>query len=252
MVEKHLVVISVFVIFISLLSIPVESYEISDPSFTNELIHDINTPSIEPGREKEMTVTIKNPYPEEMNTINFTVSIYWYSYLGVDKNISEVDEPPVFDDGKTYSILDIGDLPTNESQELEYIIRTSEKTKEGVYSIRFKLEFSINGIEEVMKSRGYFSSEEWEDAKSFDGGFNLTQLNVSGIIPESTFEVRDPIPRWPQYTLGLITIISGVLAVMFYMQEKYNSFPKLEKTFENWAGKFKKFRSGLKKGFKKR
>ncbi|MBS3781170.1 MAG: hypothetical protein KGY66_01315 [Candidatus Thermoplasmatota archaeon] len=198
-----------------------------------------------------MKITLKNPYNSSMEDINFTVSIYWYSYLNVDKNISEVDEPPVFDNGETYSASEIDELSSDESEELEYIIHTSEDTEEGVYSIRFKLDFSIEDEENItMKSRGHFSSEEWEDAKNPEGGINLTELNVSDILLESTFEVRNPVPRWPQYALGLITIVSGVLAVMFYFQEKYGSFPKLEKAFEHGAGKLEKLGSGLKKRFK--
>ncbi len=248
MYEKHLVVISVLIIFISLFSFSVKSYDISDPSFTNKIIEEIDTPKIEPGKEEEMTITLKNPYPEDMNNVSFDVSIYWLSYFEVDKNITKVDEPPVFDNGETHSVLKIDELSKNESEEHKYFIQTNEDTEEGVYSIRFKLEFSIEDERHIMKSRGHFSKEEWEDARVSD----FTELNVSGILPESTFEVREPIPRWPQYALGLITLVSGVLAVMFYMQEKYGSFPKLEKTFNNWAGKFEKFRSGFKKRFKKR
>jgi len=257
MYKKHLVVISVLIIFISLFSFSVKSYDvsdydISDPYFTNQLIDKIDTPRIELDNDAELTLTFKNPYPEEMENLTFKVSIYWYSYLDVDKNISEVDEPPVFDNGETYSILDIDDLSTNDSKDLKYIIHTFEDTEEGVYSLRFKLEFSMNNETEVMKSRGHFSSEEWDEAKSPGERINLTKLNVSGILPESTFEVKNPIPRWPHYLLGIITTVSGVLAVMFYMQEKYSSFPKLEKTFDNWTGKLDKLWSGLNKRFKKR
>jgi len=248
MYERHLVVISVIIILISFFSFPAKSIDISDPYFTNQLIDEIDTPSIEPGKDGELTITLKNPYQEEMENINFNVSIYWLSYIDIDKNISEVDEPPVFDNREIYSALKMDELLTNESEEHRYLIQTSEYTEEGVYSIRFRLEFSIDGERHIMKSRGHFSNEEWEDARVSE----FTELNVSGIIPESSFEVRDPVPRWPQYLLGIITTVSGILAVMFYMQEKYNSFPKLEKTFDNWTSKFKEFRSGLNKRFKKR
>jgi len=228
MYKKHLVIILVFILFISHLPFSVRSDDIENiyaPRFTNDLIYEIDTPSIEPGNEGNMMITLKNPYTNDMEDIKFTVNIYWYSYLDVDKNISEVEEPPVFDNRKTYSTSEIGDLSNNETEELEYLITTSEDTEEGVYSISFTLEFSM------------------EDEP--------IEMNSNSVLPESTFEVRDPLPRWPQYALGIITTVSGVLAVMFYMQEKYNSFPKLEKTFDNWTGKFKKFRSSFKERFKK-
>jgi len=257
MFEKHLVLILVFIIFISLLSFSVKSnevsdYEISDPYFTNQLIDEIDTPKIEPGREGELTITLKNPYPEEMENVTFSINIYWYSYLDVDKNISKVEEPPVFDGDESFSKEEIDSLSAGETHHLEYQVQTFEDTEEGVYSIRFKLEFSLNNETEVMKSRGHFTSEEWDDAKTPRERINVTKLGISGILPDSTFEVRNPVPRWPQYLLGIITTVSGVLAVMFYMQEKYNSFPKLEKTFDYWTSKFKELRSGLNKRFKNR
>ncbi len=259
MFEKHLVVVSVFIIFISLFSFPIRSntisdHEISDQYFTNQLIDEIDTPSIEPGSDSELTITLKNPYPDDMNMKNttFYISIYWLSYLETDKNISEVEEPPVFDIEEIGVIEEIGNLSSGETIDLEYIIRTSEDTEEGVYSIKFRLDFSIDNENQTMKSRGYFSDEDWEEAKSPEEGINVTELDnltdfdVSGILPDSTFEVRTPVPRWPQYALGIITAVSGVLAVMFYMQEKYGSFPKLEKAFDNWTSKLEEFRSRFK------
>lgn len=250
--HRYIAIVTVFILIVPFSSTSSGSFDISDPEYTNQIIEEINTPSIEPGEDGIINLIIKNPDTEDENSVmqntTFEVEIYYYDYLDVEKNISELDEPPVFDTGEVALKEEIGNLSTKETHDLEYLIHTSEDTEEGVYSIRFRLEFSIDDERHIMKSKGHFSNEEWEDARVSD----FTELNVSGILPESTFEVRTPIPRWPQYALGLITIVAGVLAVMFYMQEKYGSFPKLEKTFDNWTSKFEEFRSTLKKRFKKR
>ncbi|MCK4614651.1 MAG: hypothetical protein KAU14_07600, partial [Thermoplasmata archaeon] len=47
----------------------------------------------------------------------------------------------------------------------------------------------------LMKSRGHFSKEQWEDAttnttEGDPGNINITKLGVDGIIPDTTFGVK--------------------------------------------------------------
>lgn len=247
--QRYVVVVSVFLVIVSFSSVPVRSYDISDPGYTNEIMGEIDTPQIEPGDDGTMAITLKNPYPDVMENITFTAEIYYYSYLDVEKNISDVDQAPVFDDDETSSVREISDLSENESEEMEYTIDTSEDTEEGVYSLRYKLEFWMDGEEEVMKSRGFFTSEEWYEAREVEGGIDHEALNVSGLLPETTFEVKEPMPRLPQYALGIVSSGAGILAVIFYMQEKYGYFPKLEETFDDWSGKLQEFGSRFKQWF---
>lgn len=247
--QRYLVVVSVFLVIVSFYSVPVRSYEISDPGYTNDIMGEIDTPQIEPGDDGTMALTLKNPYPDVMENITFTAEIYYYSYLDVEKNISEVDQAPVFEDDETSSVREISNLTENETEEMEYMIETSENTEEGVYSLRFELEFWMDGEEGVMRSRGFFTSDEWYDAREAEEGIDHEALNVSGLLPETTFEVNDPVPRWPQYALGIVSGAAGVLAVMFYMQEKYGAFPELEETFDDWSGKLDEFGSRFKQWF---
>jgi len=241
------VIAAVILMIVSFCSVPVRSDEISDPRYTNEMITEINTPNIEPGNDDKIVITLQNPYMDfedgEMKNTTLMIEIFYHSDLGVENDISEIESPPVFSNEELSSMEEIDELSPGETEDLEYLITTAEDTEEGVYSLRLKLTFSMDDEREVMKSRGFFTTEEWRES---DQGDDLEYLNVSGLLLDSSFEVRDPVPRWPQYALGIVAGFSGILAVMFYMQEKYGSFPRLEKTFDSWSDKLQKLRSRLK------
>ncbi len=237
-----------------------ENSYISDPGRVNSIITELDTPKIKPRESGDLYFKLSNPYEEVMEDVELNVSIYKFAYLGVEKNISEIEEPPVFTETSDVEYeMSLNSLESEEKIELE--IRSQEGTEEGVYLLRFWLEFVYQEEEFVMKSRGYFSSDEFEEARISDdetysdedhtGGFDLDQLNVSGILPDSSFSVKSSLPRWPQYALGVISVLFAVLAVMFYFQEKYDMFPRLEKTFDNWSSKLEEFRRNFKERFDK-
>ncbi len=225
---------------------------VSDPDKVNDIIPEIDTPQIDPGSSEEMKLTFSNPYNRTMEEIRLTIDIYGYEYLDEEKDMSEIEKPPFFEEnGEKNVTFSFQTMSSGEERELQYDLAAEEDTEEGVYLVRFELEFVYLEEDVIMRSRGYFTGEEWEDAKEdseeYPGGFNLTKLDVDGILSDSSFTVKSSIPRWPQYALGATMVGSGTLAVMFYMQEKYGSFPWLEKAFDDWAGKLDKLRSYLKK-----
>ncbi len=240
MYKRPLVILSILIIVSALLSSAASSVDISDPKYTNDLISSVDTPNIEPGEKGSITIILKNPYPEEtvLENITFTVEIYNCIYMNKQKNISEVSHPPSLGDSGIDMSRDIERLESGETRKMKYDVHSFEETEEGVYSLRFKIIFWHEGKKELMKSKGYFSTSELKrtmdsggENSSSEGGIGTSMLNVSGILPESSFTVREEIPRWPQYVLGFVTVLTGVLAVMFYMQEQYGSFPWLEDTF---------------------
>lgn len=227
---------------------------VSDPEKVNEIIPEIDTPKMDPGDSGVMRLILNNPYNETIEDVNFTIDIYEYAYLGEEKDISEIDEPPVFEKSEKTNITFFEDsMSPGFRENLEYKIEAEDGTEEGVYLLRVKLEFVYLENEVLMKSRGYFTGEEWDDAKvedeEYPGGFNLTELGVDGILSDSSFSVKSSLPRWPQYTLGAILGVSAILAVVFYMQEKHGSFPRLEKAFDKGSGKLEKIRRNFKKRF---
>ncbi|MBS3816657.1 MAG: hypothetical protein KGY76_03745 [Candidatus Thermoplasmatota archaeon] len=261
MEQKWVVFLTIGILFLSMGVGQADPSGVSDPAKVNRIIQEMETPQVEPGSSDAIILTLTNPYNSTMNHVNFTIDIYKYAELGEEKNISEVESPPVFrESGRTIRTVDLASIESGDREELRYRIRSKEKTEEGVYLLRLRLRFVYEEEERVMKSKGYFSSEEWEEATSsenitetdeehYQGGVNLTSLNVTGILQESSFSVKEPLPRWPQYLLGIFVAVFGTLAVMSYMQEKYGSFPWLEKAFDKWSSKLEKFRRRLEKRF---
>ena len=108
---------------------------------------------------------------------------------------------------------------------------------------RLQLNFDYNNSAYIMKSRGYFTDEEWENATSQadeddPGKVDIEVLGVDGIIPDSSFKVWEPIPLWPLYVCIIpLIVMLGIFAVLFYAQEEYNMFPWLDQGFKYWSGK---------------
>jgi len=227
-----------------------EERYIEDPGKVNQIIDedDIDTPKIDPGESDYFQFSLYNPYEDSMEDVDLTLSIYRLEYTDVEKNISEVENPPVFTESGTVNItLQYEGISSGEKESEELNIETASETEEGTYLVKFRLDFEYEDEEHLMKSVGHFTDQELDDAgmdedpdEEFETGrIDIEQLNVSGLLPDSSFAVRRTLPGWIQYFLGVVSVIFGTLAVIFYLQEKYDMFPRLEKAFDKWSSKFK-------------
>ncbi len=70
-------------------------------------------------------------------------------------------------------------------------------------------------------------------------------LGVDGIIPNSSFGVKIPIPQWPLYVLITLTIVFAGLAFIFYLEEE-GTYPELNKWLQKRRGKLNQLRLRLK------
>ncbi|MFO8109711.1 MAG: hypothetical protein R6U17_04195 [Thermoplasmata archaeon] len=232
--------------------------EVSDPADVNMILPDISTPTIRPGNDGTLSYVVSNPYEQEMSSVRLTIEQYAFSTLDYEKPINEIGSPPVFVSSQDiYVSFTTPALAPGEERTIQHRLEAVKNTPEGVYFLRFQLLFEYNGEEVIMRSRGYFTDDEWDYAQRRPGtadepyyvhSLNITHLGVNGVIHDSSFTVKTPIPRWPQYALGGAAGLFGILAAMLYMQEEYNSFPWLEKTLDDWSGKFKEFRSRFEHG----
>ena len=146
--------------------------------------------------------------------------------------------------------FNIGTIAHNETILLEFEIVSKEDTKEGTYFVRFSINFDYNSTSRIMQSRGHWSMEQWENAttnvtEGSPGNINLDVLGVDGIIPDSSFGVKKPIPQWPLYVLITLTIIFAGLSVIFYLEEE-GSYPELNKWLQKQRGKLNQLRLRLK------
>ncbi|MBU2564717.1 MAG: hypothetical protein KJ655_00455, partial [Candidatus Thermoplasmatota archaeon] len=157
--------------------------------------------------------------------VSLTVEIYKYVTEEKSKNISEISNPPVFANGETRTIIYNNSIATGDSFPISLQISTSKETQQGTYLVKMKINFKFSGAAYMMESIGYFSEEEIMKYQ-----LNTTNLpsECSGIIPETSFTVREPIPLWPLYVLIGATVFFGFLAAVFYMQDK-GKIPKLKR-----------------------
>jgi hypothetical protein len=215
---------------------------ISHPS-NIPLFDNFNTPEIKPGESGTFRLTIENRYEKEMDNVNLTVSVYGCATSYDYKVIEDVDHPPKINREGIEYVFGLGSIENDTLEYVNFTIKGSTDTTQGTYFVRFQLNFDYNNSAYVMKSRGYFTDQEWENATSQadeddPGKVDIEILGVDGIIPDSSFKVWEPIPLWPLYVCIIpIIVMLGILAVLFYAQEEYNMFPWLDQGFKYWSGK---------------
>ncbi len=204
------------------------------PQFAN-----FSTPQMVPGDTGELKLSITNRYYADMTNITLTVEIYRYANIHESKELDRVDKVPKFvSSGEQTTYIEWNRIePDQKVSNAVFKIRSRESTEQGTYFVRFQLNFDYNGSSYVMRSRGHFSNELWDDATTNTtndnpGNINITKLGVDGIIPDTTFGVKKPWPIWPLYALGSLTFLFAALAILTYMYEE-NTNPK----FTRWVHK---------------
>ena len=201
----------------------------SSSALGNVTLSNFHTPTINPGESGKLCFTIENNYNTAMENVYMTVEIYRCVTEEASKNVNEISSPPVFTNGETktitYNYNESESITSCSSTQISLIISTSKQTPQGTYLVRTKIEFKLNNIPYMMESIGYFSDEEMMNYQ-----LNETHLpsGCSGIIPGTSFTVREPIPMWPLYVLIGAAVFFGALAVVFYMQDK-GTLPKLKR-----------------------
>lgn len=226
---------------------------VDEPRFVNRMLGDIITPSIVPGGEGAFSLTVNNPDPlnltGEMRNVTLVLSIYRYLTLSDDEPVDSLEHPPVIvESGAQELIVDCGDLQPGGSFPVEFTIETSKDTPHGsyfsqsTYLVRFRLSFSYGGANYTMASRGWFTDEEWELLKAGGGAGEIDQdylaeLGYDGIIPDSGFSVRIPIPRWPFYVLLGLTCLTGFMSFYYHVMDNPGRYPRAERRFLRLAGR---------------
>jgi hypothetical protein len=201
------------------------------------LLSNFSTPQLEPGETGQLKFSLTNRYNNSITDVVLTIEIYEYANIHRSKDIQGVDGRPRF-----RSTLDQSNRlewaviePEEEKVKDDIYIETFEGTEQGTYFVMFSLEFDYAFSNDsrhniTMKSRGYFTEEEWQSAIEIgtdeDPGYiNITNLGVHGIIPDTTFGVKKPWPIWPLYVLGGLTVFFAVMAILSYMYEE-NTHPR--------------------------
>jgi len=206
------------------------------PDFGN-----FTTPVIRPGGEGTYNFTISNRYDADITDVRLEVSLYMWATLEESKAIADLKGPrPKFDDGTTSTTIQLGTIAKGGRVEPALDIHTGDDTPKGTYFVRHRLTFTYMGETYNMSSRGFFTTPQWE---GFDYGNLYYQLDVSGIVPDSSISVKDPVPLWPLALLVGLCVFFGALAVVFYLAEEHGSeYPRLKKALQYWTGKLEQRR----------
>jgi len=225
------------------------------PGYANRVLDGFVTPVIRPGEVAPVSFNVSNPYSDPAGTMvntTLTVGIYWYATAQTDEPVTDdFPSPPSINGNGTEEVLLLGRLELNSSRRVNLSIDTTKQTPHGsyfsqsTYFLRFRMSFSFEGNDTVvvLQSRGCFTEEQWEKLVSYDSGqplvntTYLASLGVDGLLPDSSFGIKAPIPRWP---LGLIIGCSVVLcfaALYWFVMDNPGRYPRLEKRFYYLRGK---------------
>ena len=259
-----------FLLIVALISQPMGGSETDDyvshpgniPDF-----HKFGTPQLEPGQEGDFSLNVHNRYGYSLNNVVIVAEIYHRADIDESESLDQVpsNERPFVretcwsqdEENNCVAAADarkatfnIGTIASNETILLEFEIISKEDTKEGTYFVRFSMNFDYNSTSRVMQSRGHWSMEQWEDATTnvtngSPGNINLDALGVDGIIPDSSFGIKKPIPQWPLYLLITLTIVFAGLSVIFYLEEE-DTYPGLNKWLQKQRGKLNQLRLSFK------
>lgn len=227
-----------------------ESSYVSHPGNIPEF-KNYTTPQLKPGRDGMFNFSIKNRYDKDIENVKLQIEIYRYATIDTSKEIEKIRTPPnIRKTGNQNISFEFNKIGINETRLIEFVIQTNSNTNEGTYFVRCNINFKYNSTEYKMLSRGYFSNELWDQAtenatKGDPGNINLTYLECDGIIPDSSFGVKNPFPRWPLYLFIFLSIFFAVLAIVFYIEDTQSS-PWLNKRIQRMRGKFNQFRRLLK------
>lgn len=259
-----------FLLIVALISQPMGGGEIDDyvshpgniPDF-----HNFSTPQLEPGQEGDFSLDVHNRYGYSLDNTVIIAEIYHRADIDESESLDQIssNERPFVREtcwnqdevencveaaDARKATFNIGTIASNETILLEFEIVSKEDTKEGTYFVRFSMNFDYNSTSRVMQSRGHWSMEQWKNATTnvtvgSPGNINLDVLGVDGIIPDSSFGIKKPIPQWPLYVLITLTLVFAGLSVIFYLEEE-GTYPELNKWLQKQRGKLNQLRLRLK------
>ena len=243
----------------------VEDY-VCNPSNTNFLFLNLSGSTIYPGESGTFFFRLNNPYNRSMENIDLTAEIYAWADLENHRNIdASFPDPPVIEqgDGRTYHDH-VDEILPGMNVSYSLLMKTFENTMDGVYYVRFTLEFDYSNSTSnplqhfVMRSMSYYTKDQWDyatqepdesDLPYYRHGVNITYLSqfypVDAIITFASFSVHRGVPKWPLFVFAGGAIFFAVLAYMYYMNDNYGKYQWLDEKTKQVSGKYQQFRRRL-------
>ena len=242
----------------------------------SHLINVVSTPQLEPGRSGDFVFQFNSTYPAGMALLNVHLNVSIYQYQTIDTSIP-VDAnwtypyPLIATPASTRASREFhwdptGPVSPRTVTNLSFTVLTSADPNlmpsgsvfsQASYVLRTWLEFDGNVSGNLthfrMASPGFFSAARWNLASNASyitpcnppgcrGNLNLTVLGVDGILPDSSFGVKQPIPQWPFYLLIALAIVFVVLAFLFWVEENPGTYPRVETWWARQRGRIARVR----------
>ncbi len=198
-----------------------------------------------PGESGKLSFTLRNPYPWAMEDASLLVEIHEFRTGSEVWAVEELESPPILQEsGSPRLNRSLGTIQPESSQGMVLIIQTIEDTPrgsvfvQGSYLIRFRLDFDYPPDNHaVMVSLGFYTAEEWAYASRdptaeerqtyrYAGNANYSYLgqvlgleSIDGILPDTGFGVKEPLPLWPFYLL-LVGAVGASLLSLYYLRRE--------------------------------
>ncbi len=232
----------------------------------NRLISIRESPQLAPGASGRFVFYFNSTYSVPIQNVSLNASIYRYATIDtsipVDNTSWAYPFPKIQETGRREWVWTNLSVAPGSSRLLNFTILTAADSSQmphgtifsqSSYFVRFWLQFygTISGnVTRLfrMASRGFFTDDEWNRATNATntspcrppwcrGNVNLTILGVDGILPDSAFGVKEPIPRWPFYLLIALAAFFLVLAFLFWVEENPGAYPRVEAWWARTRGR---------------
>jgi hypothetical protein len=237
------------------------------PAYANRIIESASGPVLSPGGSGDLNIVVRNPNAAApMTNIVLKASIYLYRSLEEERDVASMSSPPVFANtypGTTEHTIPSFELAPNATASFALLVDTSRRTPspglfdQGAYFVRLWMSFDCTNASYTLFSRGHFTDEQWSgylaqaNVSQDAGRAYLEGIGCDGILPDTSFTVRETVPLWPLAILVLATCGTAFLALMYYLEENPGKAPKLEKGFQRARGKAKQAWALCKQPFRK-
>ncbi len=267
--------VALLLVFVVLLAPAHAAEDFRSVDVVNKLVQPVSTPQLEPGQSGEFDLRLNSTYPAGMVMWNVSLQASVYEYATIDEAIP-VDRNWTY----PYPLLGSGtgrasgrswwwnatsvdpDTVTNLSFEVltsadENLMPYGSVFSQASYFIRFSLTFDGNVSGTMtqfrMASPGYYGPALWARATNLTntypctppwclGNVNVSILGVDGILPDSSFGVKPPIPQWPFYLLIAFAAGCAILAFLFWVEENPGTYPRVEAWWARQRGRMARLR----------
>ena len=237
----------------------------------SNFINVTSTPQLVPGQSGDFDFSFNSSYPAGMVMYNVSLNISIYEYATVDTSVPldrnwTYPYPVIAQTGGREWWWNVSSVAPGSVTNLSFTVETSSDANlmpygsvfsPASYFLRLWLEFDgvVNGTMRHfrMASAGHFSRAVWDLAHNDTynrpcnpptcrGNTNLTILGVDGVLPDSSFGVQEPIPRWPFYLLIGVAAFFAVLAFLFWVEENPGTYPRVEAWWARQRGRLARSR----------